>query len=100
MSTVLIPHIITLPESTDNIMPKHIKTTLNKCKFTFEVNPVKIEQKYFDFINEEIDRRAQVEHRVTNDNEDDELIYDNANYDSDMEDLNVFEDIEEEEMEI
>ena len=102
MSTVLIPNIIALHESSGNKMPKSVKRTLNKCKLPFEVNPVKIEESYFDFIDEEIKRREEVEHIMTNDGEEDELIFDNTNYDSemDMDDLNVFDKDEEEEMEM
>ena len=64
------------------------------------MNPVKIKDSYLDFIKEEIKRRAGVEHIVTNEDEDDELIFDNANYDSDIDDLNVFDETDEEEMEI
>ena len=98
--TGLIPDNILLPESTDNKMPKTVKTTLKKCKFPFEINPVKIKDCYLDFIKEEIKRRAEAEHIVTNEGKDDELIFDNANYDSDVDDLNVFDENDDEEMEI
>ena len=51
-------------------------------------------------IKEEIKRREEVEHIVTNDGEEDKLIFDNANYESDMDDLNVFDNNEEEEREM
>ena len=102
MSTVLIPNMMVLKESSENKMPKSVKRTLNKCKLPFEVNPVKIEDSYFVFIDEEIKRREQVEHIMTNDEEGEELIFDNSNYDSeiDMDDLNVFDNNEEEEREM
>ena len=98
MSTVLIPDMSVNPESPNNVLPKHLKKIVSSFDNATILNAIKIDESFFDFIQEEIKIRDTVDQILKTVDEEDELMYVNASYCSDTDDLDIFEDYVEKEL--